>query len=421
MRIIIKTTSLLLIIFLFFTGILPAYAKSETFDIFTYKVPAGYEKDTSKDGMVTYTKVKGNKFCLIGIYTSRQSSGNSAQDFENEWNELVAKPFGIGDGKVIKEANDSGWDIMVKADKAQTEGTGEFYVALTSFSGHGKVSSVIVNYNDEAFNTDIDNFITSIEEAKGNANNTKQTITSNNIATNTTSQGSNSGIKGKGVVGVWMGYTSGGSQYNMITKSFEYSTVRPEVAWRIFFSDGTYSQGMPFTGLYSLDIAQSQQDERDNKPTGARWGHYTVSGNTISVHHNTITNDKTITIINTNQIKDHNDTFYKCESVDGLKLNGVWGWTPDTTRPQDNTLTHAIQFSKNGQFTDYGIFTIDLNEPDMNPQDAPGSGTYQIRDFTLILNYSDGRVVQKSFSIYKTVSPTAKIIYINGNDRYKLN
>lgn len=399
----------------------PAYAKSETFDIFTYKAPAGYEKDTSKDGMVTYTKIKGNRFCMIGIYTSRQSSGDSAQDFENEWNELVAKPFGIGDGKVIKEANDSGWDIMVKADKAQTEGTGEFYVALTSFSGHGKVSSVIVNYNDESFNTDIDNFITSIEEAKGNANNTKQTTISNNIATNTTSQGSNPGIKGKGAVGVWMGMTSGGSEYNIITKKFEYSTVRVKPEWKVFFTDGTYSSGLPLGGLYGLNIAQSQQDEKEFKPTGAIWGRYNLSGNNISIKYNVATVTPSMTFQNSTQIKEGNNTFYKCESVDGLKLNGIWGWTPTTPMPQDNTLTHAIQFSKNGEFTDYGIFTIDLNEPDMNPQDAPGSGTYQIRDFTLILSYSDGRVVQKSFVEYKNVSPTAKIIYINGNSRYKLN
>jgi hypothetical protein len=194
------------------------------------------------------------------------------------------------------------------------------------------------------------------------------------------------------------------------------------MAWRVFLSDGTYSQGLPFRGLYNLNIAQSQQDERDNKPTGARWGDYTISGSTISVHHNTITNDKTISIIGSNQIKDHNDTFYKCESVDGLKLNGIWGWTPSVPLPQDDdSLTHAIKFSKNGTFIDYGIFAINLNNPNANPDDAPGSGTYQTRDFSLILNYSDGRVVQKSFSIYKTVSSTPSIIYIGGQDRYKLN
>jgi len=409
-----------LILMLFVTSI-PAYAKNETFDIFTYKAPAGYEKDTSKDGMVIYTKTKGNRFCMIGIYMSRQSSGDSAQDFENEWNELVAKPFGIGDGKVIKEANDSGWDIMVKADKAQTEGTGEFYVALSSFSGHGRVSSVIVNYNDESFNTEIDNFFNSFDTVQNFGKNTKQTTTSNNTANAAPVSGGSPNIKGGKVTGVWMGLTSGGSEYNIITKKFEYSTVRFKPEWKVFFSDGTYSMGLPLGGLYNLNIAQSQQDERDNKPTGARWGRYNISGNTITAKFNTVTKDANITILNSTQIKEGNNTFYKCESVDGLKLNGIWGWTTTTPLPQDNTLTHAIQFLKNGQFTDYGMFAIDLNEPDMHPQEVPGSGTYQIRDFTLILNYSDGRVVQKSFSIYKTVSPTAKIIYINGNDRYKLD
>lgn len=401
-------------------AVVPAYAKNETFDIFTYKAPAGYEKDTSKQGMVIYTKTKGNKFCMIGIYQSRPTSGNVQQDFDTEWSELVAKPFGIGDGNVIKEDKDSGWDIILKADKAQTEGTGEFYVTLTSFSGHGRISSVIINYNDEKFfEKDIDNFFNNFDTVNDFD---KKPVASNNTANAApVSSGGSPNIKGGKVTGVWMGMTSGGSEYNIITKKFEYSTIRVKPEWKVFFADGTYSSGLPLGGLYGLNIAQSQQDEREYKPTGAVWGRYNLSGNNISIKYNVAKVTPTMTLQNQTQIKEGNNTFYKCESVDGLKLNGVWGWTTATPLPQDNTLTHAIQFSKNGQFTDYGIFTIDLNEPDMNPQDAPGSGTYQIRDFSLILNYSDGRVVQKSFSIYKTVSPTAKIIYINGSDRYKLD
>lgn len=394
----------------------PACARNETFDIFTYKAPVGYEKDTSKQGIITFTKVKGNKFCIIGIYMSRQSSGNSAQDFDTEWRELVAKPFGIGEGNVVKEDKDSGWDIILKADKAQSEGTGEFYVTLASFSGHGRISSVIVSYNDDSmFQKDIDDFFNHFDTVKD-----FDKKSGNNTANATTlSSGGSPNLKGGKVTGVWMGMTSGGSSYNIITKKFEYSTVRPEASWRIFFSDGTYSQGMPLKGPFNLNIAQSQQDEKANKPTGSRWGHYTVSGNTISIHHNTITNDKTITILNANELKDHNDTFYKCESVDGLKLDGMWGWTPDMIKPEnEDSFTHVIKFSKNGKFTDYGIFAI--NQDNFTPDDAPGSGTYQLRDFSLILNYDDGRVIQKSFAIYKTVSSAPSVIYINSNPRYKL-
>lgn len=403
---------------------MPAYAKNETFDIFTYKAPAGYEKDTSKQGMVTYTRVKGNKFCMIGIYMSRQSSGISQRDFENEWNELVAKPFGIGEGNVIKEDKDSGWDILLKADKAQTEGTGEFYVTLTSFSGHGRVSSVIINYNDESmFQKDIDNFFNNFDTVKDFDK--KQPVASTNTAhAIPVSGGGNPNLKGKGVVGVWMGImvTSSGFESNIITGRLEYKVVRKfHTEYKVFLSDGTYSKGLPYGGLYNLNIAQSQQDEMDNKPTGARWGIYNISGNNITVKYNVAKVTPSMTLLNPKQIKESNDTYDKCESVDGLKLDGIWGWTPDVPLPQDDdSLTHAIKFSKNGTFIDYGIFTIDLNNPNAYPNDAPGSGTYQIRDFTLILNYSDGRVVQKSFVQYKDVSPTKSIIYINGNERYKL-
>lgn len=400
-----------LILFLFVTTV-PAFAKNETFDIFTYKAPAGYEKDTSKDGMVTYTKIKGNRFCMIGIYQSRQSSGNSAQDFENEWNELVAKPFGIGDGKVIKEDNDSGWDIMLKADKAQTEGTGEFYVALTSFSGHGRVSSVIINYNDESmFEKDIDNFFNNFDTVENFGK--KQPVASNNTANAAPLSGSNPSLKGGKITGVWIGLVQGGLVFNTTTgkyKTYDSTDVLRYVPyWKVFFSDGTCTNGLPTGGLY-------------NTPKASDWsGQYTISGNTVTIKYSPDSAGVRMTLLSADQMKDDGKTiYYKCGSVDGLKLDGIWGEYMTTSPPQnDSSITPAIKFSKNGTFRDYGIFA-NMADPYGIPEHAPGYGTYQIRDFSLILNYSDGRVTQQSFCQYKTVSPTNSTIFINMKPKSKI-
>lgn len=36
---------------------------------------------------------------------------------------------------------------------------------------------------------------------------------------------------------------------------------------------------------------------------------------------------------------------------------------------------------------------------EVESQRAPGSGTYEIKDFSLVLNYSDGRVKQAGFTL----------------------
>ena len=69
-------------------------AQTETFDIATYKKPKGWEKST-KEGLISYTtsdEAKGT-FCIITVYASSATIGTVEQEFNREWNDLVATPF----------------------------------------------------------------------------------------------------------------------------------------------------------------------------------------------------------------------------------------------------------------------------------------------------------------------------------------
>lgn len=68
---------------------------------------------------------------------------------------------------------------------------------------------------------------------------------------------------------------------------------------------------------------------------------------------------------------------------------------------------------ENGDFTDDHFIDDYNNEPAL----ASGSGTYQIIDYTLILNYSDGREVQRCFFGFLNEDPkNCKVYYLNNQD-----
>ncbi|MBZ5528437.1 MAG: hypothetical protein LAN71_11125 [Acidobacteriia bacterium] len=385
---------------------LPASAPAETFDIFTYQPPEGWRKDTPKRGLVTYTKIVKNKFCVIGIYASKPSSGNSNQDFDAEWNDLIVRPLGTGEGSVIKESNDAGWKVRLKAGVARAKGAGEFRVALTSFSGHGRVSSVVIQYNDDSFGNDIEAFLKSFGAVNDFSGNTEQPAPSNDASPNPA-------LRGDGVVGVWMGMTNSGLNYNVLSHQYEYSPAMLKPKFQVFFGNGVYFSELPDGGLFNLNLAGKK---RPSVPSGT----YHASGNTVSLSGES----SKFKILDSNRIQYdfNNSTLFRAPSVDGLRLDGTWGINESIAMPaNDKSIAFAVKFSPDGRFVDHGMFVSDLSNPYRSPADAPGSGTYQIRDFSLILSYSDSRVIQKSFIEYKTLSPAAKVIFVNGNDWHKLD
>ena len=50
-----------------------------------------------------------------------------------------------------------------------------------------------------------------------------------------------------------------------------------------------------------------------------------------------------------------------------------------------------FRFSRDGRFADEGVFATFLKSLDGKGDEA-GAGTYEIKDFTITLRYSDGRV-----------------------------
>lgn len=142
-------------------------AQKETFDIINYTPPSGWTKEI-KTSVASYTIVDQKKktWCQIGLYSSVATKGSIEQDFANEWQELVAKPFTVTETPQTTDIPESdGWKMKGGGAKFVFNNS-DAMALLTTFSGYGKAVSIVASTNTQDYIPTIQNFIASIELSK---------------------------------------------------------------------------------------------------------------------------------------------------------------------------------------------------------------------------------------------------------------
>lgn len=209
---------------------------------------------------------------------------------------------------------------------------------------------------------------------------------------------------GKPAFEIWMGLKTG-STGNWAN-----------IDWKIVLPNGDYFNQLPRDGF--LNFSKNQ--------TGGTWGTFTMSGNTGA-----FTNPyETIEVKKISETElekvGYTNRLYKLASVDAVKLsgkyvNGIPGWSTGGNYPYSpNQAQPMIEFMANGTFNDMGAFVTNFTMPGQYPERAPGNGTYEIKNFTLILNYADGRKITKAFSgvLSNKVTAASELVLVGGNPFY---
>ncbi|MGB8190672.1 MAG: hypothetical protein WCF67_02080, partial [Chitinophagaceae bacterium] len=92
-----------------------------------------------------------------------------------------------------------------------------------------------------------------------------------------------------------------------------------------------------------------------------------------------------------NMQTDH--AFYSLPSVDGATFNGTY------SLGEVQGKIPTISFTPDGRFTDNGGVKVLYHEyiDCINPALAPGSGTYEVKNYSVVFNYADGRKIKIAF------------------------
>ena len=159
MKTLLLTTSLLCIFCVSANG-----QTTETFDLVTYTPPDGWTKDSTKEGVVTFsTEDKKGAFCLIHVFRSRESAGTIDADFQREWSDLAANPLGIKKSpEMASNSREGGWSELSGAVIYAGE-NGNTLAVLTVLSSNGRVLSILSVFNDDAYTSVVEDFINNLK------------------------------------------------------------------------------------------------------------------------------------------------------------------------------------------------------------------------------------------------------------------
>jgi hypothetical protein len=139
----------------------------ETLDIATFTPPAGWKKEL-KEGVALYTSTnQQNGYCVIGVYRSKESTGNIKSDFSREWQTVVVEPFKVTAAPATEPGQESeGWKYLLGSANFQDAAGGTSAIMLTVVSGYGRTASILVILNDQSYMPAIEKFLDAVKFAK---------------------------------------------------------------------------------------------------------------------------------------------------------------------------------------------------------------------------------------------------------------
>lgn len=218
-------------------------------------------------------------------------------------------------------------------------------------------------------------------------------------------------VKGDGVIGVWRGLSMSVGNAKPGTE------LGAELKGKnlILFSNGQvfFGNNFPIEGLEELNTWIAAENNRRD------WGTYTFSNGkgVLKMPYGDIPLriDNGKLIVTTNKT-DHG--FIKLNPVDGTKLNGMY------TLSEWNGIIPTISFTPDGNFIDKGAVRILYHEYTdcLNEALTPGTGTYEIKNHSMIFNYSDGRKINIAIpgsGFNKTNSTPSTLILSFNEDELK--
>ena len=191
---------------------------------------------------------------------------------------------------------------------------------------------------------------------------------------------SSGNVSGTGIIGVWEG----------VIQSTATPGFKIDAYYLIFLDNGQVYFGpkFPSEGFNGLNTRILPELYRRDWKT---YSYNNGSGNLKMIFADIPFRTKANQVIITKNQRDW--PFVKKRSVDGARFNGTY------VMSKSYEIIPSITFSSDGKFIDKGVVRVLCHDYTncINPGYMGGSGTYDVKDFTITFNYTDGRKVKIAF------------------------
>ena len=383
------------------------------FDIYSFQIPEGYRAQNSSGSLVLSSPDDKLSILLIPV---KPCTDIAYLEFGKDWNQFVTSRYSVlGFPNRITTEFSGGWEMTTGQAKVFNDKE-TLWIQIRNFTKLGRKATILFFAVDDKQQETILKFVDGLDlsEKPGNEN-----VATERTLSQKESKAADSSTSGYPNIEIWMRIKSG--TWNMSNDYYSgnsYDISKNRMAYKILFPDGKYTgEEIPRKGFIGFN---------SNSPDapGYTWGTYRKSTNTLSLqsdYENLTLNYRSPDIL---ENPSSSFLYYKCRSVDGLKLNGSWSYIPDSDKDpyyDEPGCRQVISFRTDMTFDDRGVFVSDCGNPNQYPENSPGSGTYNITGFTLILKYDDGRIMNKSFTGALMNDPFKRdeIIYIGGINFFK--
>lgn len=362
-------------------------AQQQRFDILTYTAPKGWTSD-KKDETITFTKDGGAKgFCIITFYKSMDAGTDSKQNFDLSWESLVKNKISVHTPAMQPVVTENGWETQVGSSAFEREGISGTCILMSSTQS-GKLTNALILLNGTEYINEMQHFLETVSMDKPMQSQAAGTAPAASTATVSATSNTISTPKHE----VWMSY-----QYNMMKKRFAASFL-------LKFANGDCLDYVPEQGVLGFSKAT------DNK-TDRHWGVVNDLGSEIHIDYTGYM--RKLGKISASKMSyppgSKSSFYFKCVPVDGLTLDGEWSSGGSYGDPNwyrnPNFKDGTIRFYKDGRFENKGgFYSVKEGASGVIYKDK-GDGTYFIKDFTLVLSYSDGQVFTSTLTGLKDVNP----------------
>ena len=230
--------------------------RAETFDIASFQPPNGWSKSAGADAVQFMTEDKAaGTFCLISLFKSLPSLGNSKENFDAAWSTIVKETVNVSAAPQLQPVdNKDGWEIVTGFAPFEKDGAKGAAVLVTA-SGYGKMVNVLVLTNTDAFERHVSAFLASVSLKKPAVESQPQAPVAQS-----------------------------GSQPSLVGNHWKQGAIRGGMLGHSGLSTGTFSKTYQFfgDGTYKF-YREDMQLAAPKYYLEHEEGTYTVSGNTLTI------------------------------------------------------------------------------------------------------------------------------------------